>query len=441
MAPTEHRPRHLWLALLPVLLLSVWALSCGDPPDLPCQAYCSGCCTAEGVCLSTASQTNATCGAAGALCAACESGTSCVSGFCSDGTGADCGASGQACCTEGIACSRGLTCEGNVCVAPACGGEGEACCGASQCDGDLQCRDGTCRAEACGGSGQTCCPGAACTGGLTCAAGICGGSGGTAQIGASCAANSECQLNQCRTPSAGWPAGYCTAGCNSNAACPGDSLCVGNPFNLGLGNMCLDACDDPGTQSTCRSGYVCERSQHRPGNPGVCIPRCDTSSGTLCRGDNVCNPTSGLCAGDPGYGCKPDGTCNNGGACGPDGFCPTTVNPYGGPCTASAQCPGGLCIAQTNAGWTSGYCSGPCKLGETSCDPGGGCSVFFEEVTQSNYCLAECVFDGGRGSCREGYVCERGLTDVPGQTVCAAPCQSDTECPTGQSCNAQGLCD
>src|SRR5690606_39876384 len=101
------------------------------------------------------------------------------------------------------------------------------CCGGNVCDGELQCLDGSCRAEACGGTGQACCPGASCDGGLTCAAGVCGGSGGTAPIGAACGANNECQLNQCRTEGAGWPQGYCTAGCNSNEACPGDSLCVG----------------------------------------------------------------------------------------------------------------------------------------------------------------------------------------------------------------------
>lgn len=441
MAPTEPRPRHLWLALLPVMLLSVWALSCGDPPDLPCQSYCSGCCTADGTCISAAGQTNASCGSSGAACAACESGTTCVSGFCSDGTGPDCGASGQDCCDDGIACSRGLSCEDGTCVAPACGDEGIGCCAGNVCNGDLSCQDGLCRAEECGASGQQCCPGAVCDGGITCAAGICGGSGGTAAVGTACTSNGECQLNQCRTDGSGWPDGYCTGDCASNAACPGDSLCVGNPFNLGLGNMCVDACDTPGTQSSCRTGYVCERSQRLEGSPGVCIPRCDTSNATLCRGANVCNAATGLCAGDAGYGCKEDNTCNNGGACRADGYCPTTVNPYGAPCTTSAQCPGGLCIADSNPGWSSGYCSGPCVFNDTSCDAGGGCSNYGVGATGNNYCLAECIYDGGQSSCRDGYVCQPGITDVAGQSVCVASCQAGASCLPGQTCNAQGLCE
>lgn len=464
MAPNERPSRHLLLALLPVLMLSVWALSCGDPPGLPCAAYCTGCCTAEGVCTSTEVQGDGACGLDGATCTACDAGLSCVSGFCSDGTGPTCGARAQTCCPGEIPCSRGLTCENNRCVTPACGDEGIACCADNACNGDLTCQGGICRAEACGASGQTCCPGAVCDGTLTCAGGICGGSGGTAPIGAACTADDQCQLNRCST--AAWPDGYCTQACSSNTQCPGDSLCSPNPFNLAAGAMCLDTCDTPGVQSSCREGYVCERSQNRPGNPGVCIPRCDQTTGRLCSGANTCNAATGLCAGDPGFGCKPGGLCNNGGACGADGYCPTEVNPYGSPCTNGTQCAGGLCLPQQTSGsWTGGYCSGPCKFDETSCDAGGGCSVLEVQQTGANFCLAECTFNRGQSSCRDGYVCDVNWTDQVNQAVCVAACQSDAECVTdrcvggfccgtrgfaccnsgpacasGSTCDAQGIC-
>lgn len=433
-----------WLAALPALLMSLWALSCGDPPSLACEDYCSGCCTTEGVCLSTAAQSATACGLAGAACSGCRD-SACVEGICGGMVQEDCGQLGQDCCTAGAACSRGLTCSAGSCVAPSCGQDGQACCSGDSCNFGLSCNGGTCGAAQCGNQGQACCGGdTQCAGSLVCSGGTCQTSGtGTAAIGAACTDAGQCAGGRC-LGSANYPAGYCTRNCNTQGDCPTGSVCTTDPSNA-INRVCLDACSQIGAQGDCRAGYVCDRAgSHQPTDPGVCVPRCDQASSNICGGSgNTCNATTGLCAGQPGYGCGAGGGCNAGGTC-TNGYCEAPPA-YGTACNDGSDCVAGVCIKGT--GWAGGYCSGTCKYDDTACiEEGGGCSIHTIEDgdgnpnNNPNACLATCSGLGGQGSCRAGYVCDVQWTDDAGQTSCVPACTANAQCSgVGNRC-VQGLC-
>jgi hypothetical protein len=262
-------------------------------------------------------------------------------------------------------------------------------------------------------------------------------------VGSACTANAQCAAGRCRT--ANFEGGYCTRSCTDQAQCPGGTVCATDPFNSVAGKMCLDACSALGTQADCRSGYVCERTEHRMGDPGGCVPRCVTGSGA-CPGGLACNATSGQCCGANGFACCAGTTCDSLTTCGADGFCHLKES-YGSECTSGVQCPGGTCITSQNADWPGGYCSGNCEAGVERCaEDNGACSPAFGNATGgAELCLDVCTFDGGQSSCRNGYVCDLGWSDTAGQASCVPSCPSDDfcgglgRCVSGFCCGEKGL--
>ena len=78
-----------------------------------------------------------------------------------------------------------------------------------------------------------------------------------ASVGGDCAAASDCSvLARCLT-GAPWPGGYCATACDSDADCPGGSVCAETDMGI-----CVVACAGAGD---CRAddGYSCVEFQSR----------------------------------------------------------------------------------------------------------------------------------------------------------------------------------
>lgn len=82
-------------------------------------------------------------------------------------------------------------------------------------------------------------------------------------IGHPCSADAECGGGEviCH---AGWPDGYCSSFCASNADCPSGSLCSPIPFSRVPSGICMKSCT---IASECRAGYACGTVYHFPGQP------------------------------------------------------------------------------------------------------------------------------------------------------------------------------
>lgn len=101
-------------------------------------------------------------------------------------------------------------------------------------------------------------------------------------IGTACADDGPCAPGFCGT---GFPGGYCTQDC-ATEACPLGSRCIsGSSFSV-----CLATCAGPRTgQSDCRPAYVCENDGT---GAGVCIPACTMDSDCA---PQTCNTSTGYC--------------------------------------------------------------------------------------------------------------------------------------------------
>jgi hypothetical protein len=111
--------------------------------------------------------------------------------------------------------------------------------------------------------------------------------------------------------------------------------------------------------------------------------------------------------------------------------------PVGSPCVNwTTDCDGNACFTESgNSQWVGGYCTDP-DCTATSCGAGNSCSPYV--VSGTSYCLKNCTWDGGRGDCRTGYVCDRYLVQGSDQATCIAACSSNAQCGTGRCSN--GFC-
>lgn len=282
---------------------------------------CAGCCT-NGFCVSPANQSAIACGLGGTACARCMQGQTCANGQCA--TAPACGPQTcpDSCCANGQClprqaqsrftcgtggqlcrqCAMGESCTNGVCTpAPSCG---PMSCPNGCCDNG-QCRSGN-SAMACGRAGAMC---QRCPMGTQCTNGTCGGTtmpdaGATnPAVGSPCGDTQDCQPpftaicipEQFAGQTTGYGGGYCTASCGNGTACSAGSVCVTETFFGTQQSNCRASCSAPGTQSTCRSGYVCQPGSSSV-SPGFCRPRCN-SGGVLatCQQGQTCNMTTGAC--------------------------------------------------------------------------------------------------------------------------------------------------
>ncbi len=438
--------------------------SCG-PSEVPVCGpdNCAGCCDGEGNCVVFSNQSDTRCGAAGNACRSC-SGT--VAGFvCSArGTCIPDPEAAPSCSPDNCeGCCDGVQCVEYAVQTPDMCGAGGAFC--ASCLGGQQCQNGTCAqsmpadAGGCGSQGASCCPGFTCDDALQCQFGLClpamqtdagtltdagmisdagtvtdagtqadAGSGGTLQVGEPCTQNGQCLSNQCRI--LGFPSGYCTQSCTSNAQCGAGAVCGVDPIE-GTGRICLKTCPQGGQTSGCRSGYVCESRATATG-VAACLPGC--TSPATCGSATSCDGR-GFCCGAEGFACCNGSSCEAGLGCDTDGYCRPMLGDIGAACTQDAQCQSANCLPQqSGGGWTGGVCTQSCSS-TSSCPAGSRCA----DALNPDICLQGCASAGSQGTCRSGYVCDKGWSNAG--PVCIYACTSVSQCGTtpGLGCS-QGFC-
>ena len=93
----------------------------------------------------------------------------------------------------------------------------------------------------------------------------------------------------------GYSGGYCTATCGNGTVCQAGGVCITESFFGAAQSTCRASCPQPGTQSTCRTGYVCHPSTSSV-TPGFCRPLCTTTGAlSACPAGQTCNAMTGIC--------------------------------------------------------------------------------------------------------------------------------------------------
>ena len=228
---------------------------------------CEGCCT-NNFCIVTSQQNSFVCGAQGSACAMCMMGQVCTNGACVARPACDASTCPNGCCQNGQ-CQSGNS-------RMACGSGGQAC---QRCMNNVSCTN-----QSCGGAPN---PDAG-SGSLT---------------GQPCTTTQQCQPPQnglCVQENlfgqnSGYVGGYCSATCSAMQPCAAGATCVTESVFGQVQSTCRATCAAPGTQSTCRAGYVCQSGANST-SPAFCRARCD-NGGLLsaCPANQMCNATTGAC--------------------------------------------------------------------------------------------------------------------------------------------------
>jgi hypothetical protein len=176
----------------------------------------------------------------------------------------------------------------------ACGTGGLAC---TRCSMGQQCSAGQCVGGGFDGGIPPLDGGFPFDGGVAVDAGV------TVPAGSACTTTTNCQppftafclQENIAGQVTGYPGGYCTATCGNGTVCQAGAVCVTESFFGASQSTCRAACSQPGTQSTCRTGYVCHPSSSSV-TPGFCRPLC-TNMGALsgCPAGQTCNAMTGIC--------------------------------------------------------------------------------------------------------------------------------------------------
>ncbi len=297
-------------------------------------------------------------------------------------------------------CGSGYCVDG-VCCNTACAGTCQGCSAATKGSGS----DGTCGSAASGSDPHdNCATQAQSTCGTT---GVCNGAGacekyanGTSCAGTSCA--SATSQNNARS-------------CDGSGACKAATVTNCQTGYRCTGNACLTTCANDGE---CAGGYYCDAGACKAAKAigGGCSKTSMCSSGHCI--DGVCCNTAcgGKCqacsAARKGQGA--DGTCGNiQNGLDPDDECAVS----GGTCGFTGACDGSGACAYSPAGKACGAttCVGNNTTGQI-CDGAGTCK---NDTTGTN-CAP--------------YVCSTTTN------ACATPCTADTDCVSGNYCNASGAC-
>lgn len=311
-------------------------------------------------------------------------------------------------------------------------------------------------------AGDSCCPSGctsetdtdcSCTPRTTCATGECGtvddGCGGaldcgTCATGGGCDVDADCASGICVTePSSGWPGGFCTLGCATDADCGADSHCG---YIEGGSGVCVANCAD---DTDCRSGYTCRNDDEDSPATRECAP---SGIGTAAIGE-ACASTADCSGGDVAFCLVQDRGWQ-------DGYCTRTCT-SDGDCGGAAHC---AAIGEDGVGVCMTNCTGPtCRTpgyachdfdgdSQTECAPaatgtgttGSACRNTFECmggvdglcITNpewvDGYCtVLDCTNDTDCTSTAGGHCSEVGA----GANVCTAGCTSDADCRTpGYAC-------
>ena len=431
-----------------------------------CGGSC-GDCTGETVCAV------GQCVAAGEVCAACSAQAPCAAGLsCRKYTSYDVTYCAALCqggsCAEGYACAPSGFCapligdvchQGNVWKQDSCGNlleQTQACNDAEYCDAGKcelkcvpDCADKDCGGDGCGGSCGD------CTGETVCAVGQCVVPG---EVCAACSAEAPCAAGLSCRKYTSYDVTYCAALCQGGSCAEGYA-CAPSGFCAPLiGDVChqgnvwkQDSCGNLLEQTqACNDAEYCDAGKCEL----KCVPDCADKD---CGGDG-CGGSCGDCTGET--------VCAVGQCVVPGEVCAA--------CSAEAPCAAALsCRKYTSYGLT--YCAAPCQGGSCAeghaCAPSGFCAPTItnvchegdvwkqdscnnlleptENCSDAEYCDAgkcepKCVPDctdkscggdgcgGSCGACGGGKVCAEGACAVPGD-VCAA-CSLSQPCADGLSC-------
>lgn len=274
-----------------------------------------------------------------------------------------------------------------------------------------------------------------------------------ANPGTACADASACMGTEaaCITEAdQGFPAGYCTSSCTSDAQCGSTGVCLIDD----TGGLCLASCD---SDANCREGYTCQNVNGVqacfPAPPdygtvgSTCTPD-DVGAAAECGEDGSCIGEDngfpggyciGECTGAPSV--CPDGTqcvtgfgdgtnnfdlcldgCSSAADC-RDGYACANLDDDGfgecWPTNTEGEAPGAACAADAN-GMGGKECLG---LNGQCLDPSSG--IDFPEV---GYCISQCDF---AGDCIDGAHCTENLFNIP---VCLQDCATDADCGAGLTC-------
>ncbi len=418
-----------WCSILSAFVVFAGtATSCGttQPPKCGPETCASGCCLSDTECVPLRDQSHALCGRGGDACRACYPDETCGSAGCVkqlDPQTRGCGPANCAGCCTGD----------GFCVAPSlqddfsCGLGGTIC---AACLPGYTCEGGGCVDSVSPGKDAGNDTGTAPDAGTSADAGT------KAAVGASCTNNAQCATGSCQQ--FGFNDGYCTRSCQSAADCPAGSTCGSDPNGNGS-NICLTICSAAGGTSGCRAGYVCEKRTTLNG-AAACVPGCNSVA--TCGTAPTCDGR-GFCCGAEGFACCEGQSCGGGLQCS-SGYC--VKSPIGGSCTQDSACQSGDCVEQvpgntpacaTGPCWRGGHCTADCT--QTSCPSGSSCTPHLNPP--SSMCVANCAPAGTQGTCRAGYVCDKGwIKTDPSQGVCMYACSSDADCNSATlKCN-QGFC-
>jgi hypothetical protein len=312
---------------------------------------------------------------------------------------------------------RGI-CEGN----PAFGKAGALCFADGGCDPNLKCVNRTGNVGPASFCSNACVPNTVpCPVAMECQPTTVFQPGGThgctypnqgvTEVGKACTMSNQCgsALGNCLLPgqaSTGtplWTDGYCTQTCEvGQPPCPGNSVCL--PATSGT-RICLQSCRVG--LSDCRAGYACDTVSMTSGNAGICIPLCRVEADCV---DPVINGVT------VDYECR---LC--------DGRCVPKQTPgvsVGTLCNQDTQCGSGQICRQADRRYAAKQCTLSCARGCSACPTGSAC---VPDDRGELFCLKTC---SGPRSCGPGLRC----ADYPGVKACIPACQSDTDCPVGQSC-------
>ncbi len=309
---------------------------------------------------------------------ACTEGDVCAAGACTPGGQLDCDDSNvctdDSCDTVGGCvnapntdpCSDGDACtEGDVCAAGACTPGGPL-----DCDDSNVCTDDSCDSvTGCSNDFNTapCDDGVFCNGVDTCSGGSCSDhAGDPCAGGGECAGACDEAAESCSVPD-GTPCSddgnECTEDvCDGQGACGHEPLADGSActddgsFCTGIEScqsgacvssgdpcagaaQCADACDEASDDCLAAAGAPCEVegdlcTTDACDGTGNCVKvddvRCEAGN-SVCEGDSICNPATGLCdpvpAAPEGSMCEEDGDLCTADECDDQGFCIHDVIP------------------------------------------------------------------------------------------------------------------